>query len=98
MGCCGKTRQQKINELLKRQTIIKKTLKLLEGLYDVDPSSLDNKKLVDYHMKTHMLYTTNIKRKPINKTLINKIVKIHNRLVKIMLNRQIKHNTPLNKI
>ena len=65
---------------------------------DVKPASLVNNLLLDYHRKTHMLYAIAVKRTPPNKTYTNSIVTLHNKFVKEMLKRKMKHNTPLKKI
>jgi hypothetical protein len=62
------------------------------------PTSLTDKQLLDYHKKTHMLYAGNIKRKPVNKPFVNSIVDLHNKFVKEMKKRGMKHKTPLTKI
>ena len=97
-ACCGRNRKPKTKNLLEQPTFVKNSLKLLTTLKDVKPSKLKNKTLIDYHMKTHMLYSGNIKRRPINKTFINTIVTLHDNFVKEMLKRKMKHNTPLNKV
>ena len=71
---------------------------ILARMKDKDPRSLITRTLLDYHRKTHMLYAGAIKRKPINKIFINSIVGLHDKLVKEMLKRKIKHTTPLKKI
>lgn len=54
--------------------------------------------LRDYHRKTHMLYGVWIRKKPPNKDMINKIVDWHDNIVKEMLRRKMKHNSPLKKV
>jgi hypothetical protein len=97
MGCCGKTNRESVTKILKSQKTLRSTVKLLEGIYNVNPSQLNKRKLLDYHMKTHMLYSANTKRKPINITLVNKIVLYHNKFADEMIKRGMKHNTPLRK-
>ena len=65
---------------------------------DTEPSKLENKTLVDYHRKTHMLYSKSIKSKPLNRKLINNIVNLHDNYVKEMTKRNMNHKTPLRKI
>ena len=65
---------------------------------DVEPSSLANNLLLDYHRKTHMLYTAATKKYPPNKTFANSMVSLHNKFVREMLKRGMKHNTPLKRI
>ena len=77
---------------------LKRSKKLFAAFRDLDPKDLGNKTLIEYHRKTHMLYAGNIKRDPPNKQFINSIVTYHDRLVKEMLKRNFKHNTPLKKI
>jgi hypothetical protein len=72
--------------------------RIAKRMMDRDPSSLNDKSLLDYHRKTHMLYAGSIKRKPINKEFINSIVTYHDKLAKELLKRNFKHNTPLKHI
>jgi hypothetical protein len=67
-------------------------------LKEARPSSLNSKLLLDYHMKTHMIYAGAIKRNPPNKPFINSIVDIHNNFAKEIVKRGMKHNTPLKKV
>jgi len=78
--------------------IFKNSLKLFSAMKDADLTKIDRQLLLDYHRKTHMLYAANIKHTPPNKSFINLIVELHDRFVKEMLKRNIKHNTPLRKI
>lgn len=73
-------------------------LKVVRSMKTKNPSSLESNLLLDYHRKTHMLYQGNINRKPVNKDFINSIVALHDNLVREMLKRRMKHNTPLSKI
>jgi hypothetical protein len=70
----------------------------LNKLKDAVPSSLNSKRLLDYHRKTHMIYAGALRYNPPNKPFVNSIVDLHNRFVKEMLERGIKHNTPLKKL
>jgi hypothetical protein len=79
-------------------TFVKNSLKLFKAFRDVKPRSLGDKLLLEYHRKCHMLYAGNIKRTPPNKTFINSIVEYHDSLVKEMLRRNMRHNSPLKKI
>lgn len=54
--------------------------------------------LFDYHRKTHMLYGSATKRKPINEKFVNELVDLHDMFVDEILRRGFKHNTPLKKI
>lgn len=65
---------------------------------DTDPTKLENRTLVDYHRKTHMLYSAAIKRRPLNRKFINSIVKKHDNYVREMLKRKMNHKTPLRKV
>jgi hypothetical protein len=78
--------------------ILKRSMALFKSFRDAKPSKLENQTLLDYHRKTHMLYAGNVKRDPPNKQFINSIVSFHDRLVKEMLKRNMKHTTPLKKI
>jgi len=59
---------------------------------------LSNPLLLEYHRKCHMLYGGAIKRQPPNVSFINEIVSLHDRFVKEMLRRNMKHNSPLKKL
>lgn len=98
MGCCGKSKRTKVKRLLEEPDFLKNSLKLLKSFKDTNPMELKNKTLLDYHRKTHMIYADNIKRRPTKKTFINAIVKLHNKFVKEMEKRNVKHTSPLNKI
>lgn len=98
MTCCGKKKRTKIHRVVEDQKLLKQSLKLLYAFKDIKPSTLKDQTLLDYHRKTHMLYEANIKRRPITKTFINQIVDLHNKFVKEMLKRKMKHNTPLKKV
>lgn len=65
---------------------------------DVKPSSLTPNLLLDYHRKTHMLYEAAVRKIPPNKIFANSMVRLHDKFVKEMLKRGMKHNTPLKKI
>lgn len=95
MGCgCNERTKEKI----KAKLLEFEHLKLAKRMQDQKPSSLNDKQLLDYHKKTHMLYSGNITRSNLNKKFINFIVDLHNSFVKEMLKRGMKHNTPLNKV
>jgi len=71
---------------------------ILFKMKDAKLSSLTNNLILDYHRKTHMLYTVATKKNPPNKTFANSMVSLHDKFVKEMIRRKMKHNTPLNKI
>ena len=71
---------------------------MFKAMIDSKPKKLNDRLLQDYHRKCHMLYAGNITRMPVNRTFINSIVDLHDRLVKEMLDRGMNHNTPLKKI
>jgi len=73
-------------------------LRMYVRMKDRNPTSLKDKQLLDLHKKTHMLYAGNVKRKPVNKKFVNSIVDLHDKFVKEMLKRGIKHMSPLKKI
>lgn len=98
MSCCGKTKTTKVKRLLEQPGFIRDSLKLLNKFENIDPSTLKNQTLLDYHKKIHMIYASNIKRRPINKSFINSIVKLHTKFVKEITKRKMKHNSPLLKI
>jgi hypothetical protein len=98
MGCCNKRKKAKTKNLLENQNILLNSLKQKRIMSKVNPKELTNKKLNDYHLKTHMLYAGNIKRLPDSKQFVNSIVSLHDKFVKEMLSRGIKHNSPLRKV
>lgn len=71
---------------------------LLKAMMDVSLSQLNDKSLLDYHRKCHMLYSGNLKKRPINRSFINSVVSFHDQIVKEMEKRKFKHNTPLKKV
>jgi len=75
-----------------------KSFVMLKGMRDEDLSRLSNQRLLDFHRKSHMLYSGNMAHRPLNKTFINSIVSFHNRVVHEMEKRGMKHNTPLKKV
>jgi hypothetical protein len=83
---------------MQRRLLETDMLKMTVRMKDKIPSELTNSQLLDYHKKTHMLYAGNMKRKPINKKFINSTVELHDRFVKEMQKRGMKHMTPLKKI
>lgn len=83
---------------METQSFLLNSVKQLKVLKNSKPKDLENKKLNDYHLKTHMLYAGNIKRRPLNKEFINSIVSLHDEFVKEMLKRGMKHNSPLKKV
>jgi len=103
MACCGKRRavrraaKARLNE--SQQKLIEvQQVRALKLLKNKEPSTLPPKLLVEYHRKTHMLYSGAMKRKPQNKPFINSIVDAHDQYVRELLKRGMKHNTPLKKI
>lgn len=98
MACCGKAKRAKVKNLMETQSFVLNSVKQLRLLKDSKPKDLQNKKLNDYHLKTHMLYAGNIKRRPLNKEFINSVVSLHDEFVKEMLKRGMKHNSPLKKV
>lgn len=82
----------------RRRVLETKSLQTYKRMRDVDPSLLKDKLLLDYHRKTHMLYAAAIARKPINKPFINSMVDLHDKFAEVLLNRGMKHNTPLKKV
>jgi hypothetical protein len=88
----------KVSQVVENQALLRRALKLLYAFKNVKPSVLKDRTLLDYHRKTHMLYAANIKRQPIPKVFINQIVDLHDKFVKELLRRNMKHNTPLKKV
>jgi hypothetical protein len=75
--------------------------KLFRKLKEQTPDSLkklNNKLLVEYHRKCHMLYSGNINRRPLNKDFINLIVDIHDMIVNEMTRRKMNHQSLLKKV
>ena len=77
---------------------VKRSLQLLKTFRDSNPRKLNDKLLLEYHRKCHMLYAGNIKRRPVNKKFINSIVDLHNKFVKEMTKRGMNHNSLLKKV
>lgn len=74
------------------------TLAKIKNLTTTSIKKLPTPTLLDYHRKTHMLYSAAMKRNPPNKEFVNKVVDIHDLIVEDMIKRKIKHKTPLKKI
>jgi hypothetical protein len=79
-----------LTELVLTQSISK-----IKGITPKEIKELPTKRLLDYHRKTHMFYAAAMKRKPPNKPVIGNIIDTHNRFVREMEKRKMKHNTPL---
>jgi hypothetical protein len=73
-------------------------LSKIKGITPAETKELPNNRLLDYHRKTHMFYAAAMKRYPPNKTVVNEVVSLHNRFVREMEKRGMKHNTPLEKL
>jgi len=97
MTCCNKT-VPKVKRIVEQNAEAYITLGVLNKFMDAIPEKLNDKMLLDYHHKTHMLYEGNIKKRPLNKNFINSIVKLHDKFVDEMLKRNMKHSSPLSKI
>ncbi len=95
MPCC---RKRRLVAEARRRSLEENDKKKFKSMRDKNPALLNDKLLVDYHRKTHMIYAGAIIRKPLNKPSINVVVDLHDKFVEEMLNRGIKHNTPLNKV
>ena len=99
MACCNKKKKaKKIRQKRLMEVFFQNSLKVFKSFKDADPAKLNNKKLIDYHRKCHMLHAGNLKRPKPNKQFINAIVAFHDKLVKEILKRGMKHNSPLKKI
>jgi hypothetical protein len=72
-----------------------RSIQLFKSFMDSSPKGRDKKILGDWHRKTHMLYAGNSVRKNPNKEFLCKLVKKHDEIVKEMLKRGMRHNTPL---
>jgi hypothetical protein len=95
MPCCNKRR--KIIEA-RRRVLQEQSLQKYRMMRDKNPTSLNDKLLLDYHKKTHMLYAGAIARRPVNKPFVNSMVNLHDKFAEELLNRGMKHNTPLKKV
>jgi len=98
MPCCEKRRKAMRLREARTRSILAANLQVYRSLKDTNPTKLQSKLLLEYHRKTHMLYAGAIKRRPLNKKFINATVELHDRFVKEMLKRGMKHNSPLKKI
>jgi hypothetical protein len=98
MACCQKRRKQQVKKLMQRRLFESETLRVLARLKDKSSTTLKTNLLLDYHLKTHMLYKGVLKHKPPNKKFANQIVSIHDEYVREMSKRRMKHTTPLKKI
>lgn len=98
MPCCEKKRKEHLRRSMQRRLFESDMAMMMRRLKDAKPSSLSNPLLLDYHRKTHMLYQGAMKHKPPNKQFINQVVSMHDSFVKEMLNRGMKHTSPLKKI
>ncbi len=97
MACCKKRRNQQTKKIMKRRLFEADAFRSLARLKDQNPITLQNKLLLDYHKKTHMLYAGALKHKPVNKAFINRIVEMHDEYVREILKRGIDHKTPLQR-
>jgi hypothetical protein len=99
MACrCSSKKKERLTKQMQRRLFETEQFKIAMSMKGKNPSSLKDKTLLDYHKKTHMLYAGNVKRNPINKQFVNSIVDLHDQFVREMLNRGMKHNTPLKKV
>lgn len=99
MSCCGnKRRKEKIKRVMERRIFENNTFKILRLLKNRQSKSLNDKLLVEYHRKCHMLYAEASERLPINKVFINQVVEMHDQYVKEMIRRGMKHNSPLQRV
>ena len=95
MPCCQKRRR--VIEA-RRRVLEKQSLQKFSMMQDKDPASLNDKLLLEHHKKIHVLYAGSVARRPVNKPLINSIVNLHDKFAEELLNKGMKHNTPLKKI
>lgn len=72
------------------------TLAKLRDYNSSNIHTLNDKRLLDYHRKTHMLYNSALVRKT-NTQYINSVVDMHDFFVEEMLKRGMKHTSPLKK-
>lgn len=100
MACCRKKLEEaRLHRKLSMLRILEvEDLKVFNLFKGKPVESLNNPLLLDYHRKTHMLYTSVMSRRPVNKDFVNRIVKIHDKYVAEMLKRGIQHNTPLKPV
>lgn len=95
MACC---RKRRLVAEARRRGLEENDKRNFKIMRDKNPALLNDKLLLDYHRKTHMIYAGAIIRKPANKPSVNTIVDLHDKFVEEMLNRGIKYNTPLKKV
>jgi hypothetical protein len=100
MGCCNKRLEQA--RLARKASMLRilevEDLKKFNGFKNKPLDSLTNPLLLDYHRKTHMLYSSTMNRRPVNKEFIKRIVNLHDQYVNEMLKRGMQHNTPLKSL
>ena len=95
MPCCAKKRR--VMEA-RRRVLEQANKNTYKSMQDKDPTLLNDKLLLEYHKKTHMLYAGAVARRPVNKPFVNSIVNLHDKFVEELLSRGMKHNTPLKKV
>ena len=98
MPCKCSKKPRGITKQMQRRILEIEAFKVAKNMRSKVPTALSNSLLLDYHRKTHMLYSGNVKRTPVNKAFVNSIVDLHDKFVEEMLRRGMKHNTPLKKI
>ena len=82
----------------RRRVLEQSNKKIYSSMQGKNPALLNDKLLLDYHKKTHMIYAGAVLRRPVNKPFVNSTVALHDKFVEEMLNRGMKHNTPLKKV
>jgi len=98
MACGACSKKGKVRKPTMDVKLFKRSLAQISRMNDTNLSDIFNNLLLNYHIKCHMIYGSNMKNRPINKTFINSIADLHSRIVKEIKNRKMKHNTPLRKI
>lgn len=79
-------------------SLLSKSFQIFKSMQNGSLKDVSNSQLLDLHRKCHMLYMANIRHKNLNKKFLNSIVMFHVKIVKEMLRRNMKHNSPLKRV
>lgn len=72
-----------------------RSVNVLKTFFDKKATGFTDQQLLDLHRKTHMLYAGNSKRPNPNKRFLDLVVRKHEEIVKEMLKRKKRHNSPI---
>ena len=98
MSCCMKRRKEQVERIIERRNFEGKTTKFLIELKNISFSSIDKDILFEYHRKCHKVYKKAMSFKQPNTKFVNQVVMTHERLMKELLKRGVRHDTYLEKI